>query len=70
MRQIEVLANTEYQDLYRITDGVLLAVNKFEDCTQSIQSLYMKKEEVNGMARVHKSVLVFLKRIEKIGVEF
>lgn len=31
MRQIEVLANTEYQDLYRITDGVLLVVNKFEE---------------------------------------
>ena len=27
----EVLAKTEYQDLYRITDGVLLVVNKFTD---------------------------------------
>ena len=26
---MEVLANTEYQDVYRITDGVLLVVNKF-----------------------------------------
>jgi hypothetical protein len=26
---IEVLAKTEYQDLYRVTDGVLLVVNKF-----------------------------------------
>lgn len=26
---MEVLANTEYQDVYRITDGVLLIVNKF-----------------------------------------
>lgn len=26
---MEVLAQTEYQDLYRITDGVLLVVNKF-----------------------------------------
>jgi hypothetical protein len=26
---IEVLAQTEYQDLYRISDGVLLVVNKF-----------------------------------------
>ena len=26
---MEVLAKTEYQDVYRITDGVLLIVNKF-----------------------------------------
>lgn len=26
---MEVLANTEYQDVYRITNGVLLIVNKF-----------------------------------------
>jgi hypothetical protein len=28
--KIEVLAKTEYQDLYRVTDGVLLVINKFE----------------------------------------
>ena len=28
--QMEILANTEYQDVYRITDGVLLIVNKFK----------------------------------------
>lgn len=27
---VEILAETEYQDLYRITDGVLLVVNKFK----------------------------------------
>ena len=27
---MEVLANTEYQDIYRIVDGVLLIVNKFK----------------------------------------
>lgn len=26
---MKVLAKTEYQDMYRITDGVLLVVNKF-----------------------------------------
>lgn len=26
---MEILAKTEYQDVYRITDGVLLIVNKF-----------------------------------------
>ena len=28
--QIEILAETEYQDLYRISDGVLLVINKFK----------------------------------------
>lgn len=27
---MEVLANTEYQDVYRIVDGMLLIVNKFK----------------------------------------
>lgn len=27
---MEVLAKTEYQDIYRITDGVLLIINKFK----------------------------------------
>lgn len=27
---METLAETEYQDLYRVTDGVLLVVNKFK----------------------------------------
>lgn len=27
---MEVLAQTEYQDLYRISDGVLLVINKFK----------------------------------------
>ncbi len=26
---MEILAKTEYQDLYRVTDGVLLVINKF-----------------------------------------
>ena len=30
MITIQILAKTEYQDVYRVTDGVLLIVNKFE----------------------------------------
>lgn len=30
MITIQILAETEYQDLYRVTDGVLLVVNKFK----------------------------------------
>lgn len=31
MIKIDVLANTEYQDIYRITSGVLLIINKFTE---------------------------------------
>ena len=30
MITIQILAETEYQDLYRVTDGVLFVVNKFK----------------------------------------
>ena len=30
MITIQILAETDYQDLYRVTDGVLLVVNKFK----------------------------------------
>ena len=30
INNMQVLARTEYQDVYRVTDGVLLIVNKFE----------------------------------------
>lgn len=30
MIYIEILAETDYQDLYRISDGVLLVINKFK----------------------------------------
>lgn len=46
---MEVLANTEYQDVYRIVDGVLLIVNKF------LYKDYSKKTkrivEVNNIGR-------------------
>lgn len=32
---MEVLAKTEYQDLYRISDGVLLVINKFKSIDYS-----------------------------------
>ncbi len=30
IKNLEVLAKTDYQDIYRVTDGVLLVVNKFK----------------------------------------
>lgn len=35
---MEVVAQTDYQDIYRITDGVLLVINKFEPIDYSDQT--------------------------------
>ena len=35
---MQILAETEYQDLYRVTDGVLLVVNKFKPIDYSDQT--------------------------------
>lgn len=35
---MHILAETEYQDLYRVTDGVLLVVNKFKPIDYSDQT--------------------------------
>ena len=41
---MQILAETEYQDLYRVTDGVLLGVNKFKPIDYSkYVSLYTAK---------------------------
>ncbi len=42
---MQILAETEYQNLYRITDGVLLVVNKFKfiDYKKGIGTLYKAK---------------------------
>lgn len=46
---MQVLAETEYQDLYRVTDGVLLVVNKFvrTDYPYSIFSKGAKMSKYN-----------------------
>ena len=40
---MQILAETEYQDLYRVTDGVLLVVNKFTpiSCPHVDRPLYL-----------------------------
>lgn len=45
---MEIVAQTDYQDVYRITDGVLLVVNKFisidySDKTKEYIRVYMSK---------------------------
>jgi hypothetical protein len=49
MINIEVLAQTEYQDLYRISDGVLLVINKFVPIDFS--------EKTTGFVKIYKSRL-------------
>lgn len=65
---MEVLANTEYQDVYRIVDGVLLIVNKF------LHKDYSKKTkrivEVNNTGRdncrtYHKGCQSYLKELKR-----
>ena len=65
---MEVLANTEYQDVYRIVDGVLLIVNKF------LHKDYSKKTkrivEVNNTGRdncktYHKGCQSCLKELKR-----
>lgn len=48
MITIQILAETEYQDLYRVTDGVLLVVNKFEYVLidKSCPSIYHAKQKI------------------------
>ena len=57
---MEVLANTEYQDIYRIVDGVLLIVNKFkriiydEDQYFSVSFSKAKLKSYNkGLSLIH-----------------
>ena len=38
---MRVLATTEYQDVYRVTDGVLLVVNKFVPIQYNGQNIYL-----------------------------
>jgi len=38
---MEVVCESDYQDIYRITDGVLLVINKFEYMTHNGETLYI-----------------------------
>ena len=65
---MEILANTEYQDVYRIVDGILLIVNKF------LYKDYSKKTrrivKVNNTGRdnckaYHKGCQSYLKELKR-----
>lgn len=58
---VQVLAETEYQDLYRITDGVLLVINKFEYIDyDGWMSLYNPKAK-----KYHEGCQTQLKELKK-----
>ena len=42
MRKIQVVVKTDYQDIYRITGGVLLIVDKFKILDDTIYSVKTK----------------------------
>lgn len=53
MINIEILAKTEYQDLYRISDGVLLVINKFTPIDYSSKTTRFVRIHKSGLRRYH-----------------
>lgn len=63
---MEVVAQTDYQDIYRITDGVLLVVNKFisidySDKTKEYIRVYMSKAKYKSYNKNCQNWLKVLK---------
>lgn len=65
MRCIEVLARTEYQDLYRISDGVLLVINKFKYIDFSNRTTRFVRIYRRGLKRYNKGCQDQLKVLDK-----
>lgn len=62
---MKVLAQTEYQDMYRITDGVLLVVNKFVPMKiDGVEhpSVYADKNEIKSYGKGCQNQLKVLKK--------
>ena len=65
---MEVLANTEYQDVYRIVDGVLLIVNKFlyKDYSEKTEHIIKVNDTGRDNCKTyHKGCQSFLKELKK-----
>lgn len=63
---MEIVAQTDYQDVYRITDGVLLVVNKFisidySDKTKEYIRVYMSKAKYKSYNKNCQTWLKVLK---------
>ena len=65
---MEVLANTEYQDVYRIVDGVLLIVNKFlyKDYSKKTKRIVRVNDIRRGNCKTyHKGCQSYLKELNR-----
>ena len=65
---MEVLANTEYQDVYRIVDGVLLIVNKFlykNYSKKTKRNVKVNKTGRDNCKTYHKSCQSYLKELKR-----
>ena len=65
---MEVLANTEYQDVYRIVDGVLLIVNKFlyKDYSKKTKRIVRVNDIRRGNCKTyHKGCQSYLKELKR-----
>ena len=63
---MEIVVQTDYQDIYRITDGVLLIINKFipidySDKTSEFVSVFTRKAKVRSYNRNCQNWLKILK---------
>jgi hypothetical protein len=62
---IEILAQTEYQDLYRISDGVLLVINKFKYIDFSNKTTRFLRIYRRGLKKYNKGCQEQLKILDK-----
>lgn len=65
---MKVLANTGYQDVYRITDGVLFIVNKFlyKDYSKKTSRIVKVNDtEKNNCKTYHKGCRSYLKELKR-----
>lgn len=65
---MEILANTEYQDVYRIVDGVLLIVNKFlyKDYSKKTKRIVRVNDIRRGNCKTyHKGCQSYLKELKR-----
>lgn len=62
---MEILAKTDYQDLYRITNGVLLIINKFIPIDFSNKTTRTVKVDVRGLKRYNTDCQEWLRILKE-----
>lgn len=68
---METIVNTEYQEVYRVTDGVLLVINKFTKMypNEYIHSSHWGTEDRNGRRKTyHKNTKdLYIQQFEEVA---